>query len=164
MMQPAAAAAPASGAIVAGRVAEKHAEARLFTFFVDGARFALPVARVQTVFRIERVTPAPFAPAAVLGLVNLRGKIVTAVSLRRRLGLDEAGGLAGAYAICVENGGESVGLVVDEVGDVLRLSADQRLPPPPHIAPERAAVTTCVYRLDEGMLPLLDADTLLTLE
>lgn len=139
-------------------------EARLFTFFVGGERFALPVAQVQTVFQLDRLTPAPFAPDYVLGLVNLRGKIVTAVSLRKRFGLPDDGSLAGRYAIGVEYGQESVALVVDEVGDVRILPADAQLPPPPHIAPERAAITAGVYRLEQGMLPLLDLDAMLAFE
>jgi len=139
-------------------------EARLFTFRLAGERFALPVSRVQTVFRFERVTPIPFAPPAIFGLANLRGKIITAVSLRARLGLSPEGGLAGRYAVCVERGAESFGLSVDEVGDVLRLSPESRLPTPAHVDPARSALTICVYPLSEGILPMLDVDAILKFE
>jgi len=139
-------------------------EARLFTFTLAGERFALPVSRVQTVFRFERVTPIPFAPPAIFGLANLRGKIITAVSLRARLGLSPEGGLAGRYAVCVERGAESFGLSVDEVGDVLRLSPESRLPTPAHVDPARSALTICVYPLSDGILPMLDVDAILKFE
>lgn len=164
MIHPAATAPTPAAEIEAAALLNSRREARLFTFSVSGERFALPVARVQTVFHLERVTPVPFAPPFVIGLVNLRGKIVTAISLRRRLCLAGADDGRGGYAVCVERGAESIALSVDQVGDVLRLPPEARLPTPPHIETARAAMTVCVYRLDEGMLPLLDIDALLAFE
>lgn len=144
--------------------AAEAGEVRLFTFFIAGERFALPVSRVQTVFRFERVTPIPFAPPAIFGLANLRGKIVTAVSLRARLGLEPERSLTGRYAICVDRGAESFGLSVDEVGDVLRIPADSQMATPAHVVPARSALTVCIYPLAAGILPMLDVDAILKLE
>ncbi|MGP0058269.1 MAG: chemotaxis protein CheW [Beijerinckiaceae bacterium] len=131
-------------------------ERHCFIIFVGGEKFGLPVDCVQTVFQIEAVTPVPLGPREILGLVNLRGKIVTAVSLRRRLQIPEQASSKATLAIGMEHGGESFALVVDEVGAVIILDGKTRIPMPPHLDPQRAKLTEAVYRLDDGILPQLD--------
>jgi purine-binding chemotaxis protein CheW len=131
---------------------------RCFTVFVGREKFGLPVGGVQTIFQIEAVTPVPLGPHEILGLVNLRGKIVTAVSLRRRLQMPETAGDTATLAIGVEHRGESFALVVDEVGDVIVLDRQARIPKPPHLDPQKARLTEAVYRLEDGILPQLDMD------
>jgi purine-binding chemotaxis protein CheW len=129
-----------------------------FSIKVGGDTFGLPVTRVQTIFRIGSVTPAPGGPRDIVGLVNLRGKIVTAVSLRRRLGLEpEAGGL-GSLAIGIEHHNEAFALLVDEVGDVLTLTAETAIAPPPHIGRRRAKFAAGYNRIGGQILPLLNID------
>ena len=131
-------------------------ERHCFTVFVGGEKFGLPVDCVQTIFPIEAVTPVPLGPREILGLVNLRGKIVTAVSLRRRMQLPEENEGRQRLAIGIEHRGESFALVVDEVGDVIMLSAQARIAMPPHLDAQRAKLTEAVYRLNDGILPQLD--------
>ncbi len=133
---------------------------RCFTIVSDGRPFGLPVEHIQTVFEIVSVTTVPLAPVEVLGLVNLRGKIVTAVSLRRRL----KGGRVpepSALAVGLDYRGESFALVVDEVGDVVSLDAASRIGNPPHLGAERAKIST-VHRLADAILPILDLDWVFT--
>ena len=104
-----------------------------FSIKVADDIFGLPVTRVQTIFRIGAVTRAPGGPRDIVGLVNLRGKIVTAVSLRRRLGLAPEAGGPGSLAIGIEHRNEAFALLVDEVGDVLTLAAETAIASPPHI-------------------------------
>lgn len=127
-----------------------------FIVFVGGEVFGLPVNRVQTIFQIEAVTPVPLGPREVLGLVNLRGKIVTAVSLRQRLKIVDAKPQKARLAIGIEHRGENFALVVDEVGDVIVLDPEKRIPMPPHLDDRRARLTEAVYRLDNQILSLLD--------
>jgi purine-binding chemotaxis protein CheW len=129
-----------------------------FSIKVGGDAFGLPVTRVQTIFRIGAVTAAPGGPPDIVGLVNLRGKIVTAVSLRRRLGLTPEPGGSGSLAIGVEHRGEAFALLVDEVGDVLTLSADTAIAPPPHIGRKRAKFASGYNRVGGRILPLLNID------
>ncbi len=131
-------------------------ELRCFTIISDGRAFGLPVENIQTVFEIVSVTPVPLAPAAVLGLVNLRGKIVTAVSLRRRL---KGSGRAepSHLAVGLDYRGESFALVVDEVGDVISLDGSAQIDNPPHLGSEGAKIIA-VYRLPDAILPILDLD------
>jgi purine-binding chemotaxis protein CheW len=129
-----------------------------FSIKVAGDTFGLPVTRVQTIFRIGSVTPAPGGPADIVGLVNLRGKIVTAVSLRRRLGLEPEPGGSGSLAIGIEHHKEAFALLVDEVGDVLTLTAENAIAPPPHIGRNRARFASGYNRVGGQILPLLDID------
>ena len=128
---------------------------RVFTVLVGGERFGMPVACVQTVFHIDRMTPIPKAPPAIVGLINLRGRIVTALSLRRRLGMDPSPAQE-ILAIGIEHRGEAVVLVVDEAGDVIHLPDEGRIQSPRHMPAARANLTEAVYRLDLGMICILD--------
>jgi chemotaxis signal transduction protein len=94
-------------------------ECRCFTVIDGDEMFGLPVESVQTIFRIEGVTPVPLGPAEVEGLVNLRGRIVTAVSLKRRLSKAALDSTRGTLAIGIEHDGENFALIVDDVGDVI---------------------------------------------
>jgi purine-binding chemotaxis protein CheW len=131
-------------------------ESRCFTVIVGGETFGLPVEAVQTIFRIEEVTPVPLGPEEILGLVNLRGKIVTAVCLRRRLRMKEVKPARGQLAIGIEHRNESFALVVDEVGDVITLDPKSRIPLPPHLDPQSISLTNAVYRIETEILPILD--------
>jgi purine-binding chemotaxis protein CheW len=129
-----------------------------FSIKVAEDSFGLPVTRVQTIFRIGSVTRAPGGPADIVGLVNLRGKIVTAVSLRRRLGLTPEPGGLGSLAIGIEHQKEAFALLVDEVGDVLTLTAETAIVAPPHIARRRARFAAGYHRIGGKILPLLNID------
>lgn len=120
--------------------------------------FGLPVTRVQTIFKIGSVTQAPGGPSDIVGLVNLRGKIVTAVSLRRRLGLPPEAAGPGSLAIGIEHGGEAFALLVDEIGDVLSLAPDTAIAPPPHIARSRSKFAAAYHRIGGKIFPLLAID------
>jgi purine-binding chemotaxis protein CheW len=129
-----------------------------FSIKVGDDSFGLPVTRVQTIFRIGSVTKAPGGPPDIVGLVNLRGKIVTAVSLRRRLGLPAESGGTGSLAIGIEHRKEAFALLVDEVGDVLTLTTETAIAAPPHIGRRRAQFAAGYHRIGGKILPLLNTD------
>ena len=133
---------------------------RCFTIVTDGRTFGLPVEAIQTVFEIVAVTPVPLAPMTVLGLVNLRGKIVTAISLRRRLLDDPRAVETSVLAVGIEHRGENFALIVDEVGDVITLDGGTRIDIPPHLGAASAKIAA-VHRLDTLILPVLDLDWVL---
>ena len=87
------------------------------TATVGGQLFGLPISRVQDVFAPDRLTRVPLAPPEIAGLLNLRGRIVTAIDLRRRLGLEALAGNAPRMAVGVEWKGESYGLLIDVIGE-----------------------------------------------
>lgn len=135
---------------------------RCFTVVTEGRTFGIPVESIQTVFEMVALTPVPLAPSEILGLVNLRGKIVTAVSLRRRLRGDPFQPEISQLAIGMEHRGESFALVVDEVGDVISLEESTQIPVPSHLGVEGIKISA-VYRLESLILPLLDLDWVFTL-
>ena len=137
---------------------------RYFTVFVDEEIFGLSVQNVQTIFRISTVTPIPQGPKDIVGVVNLRGKIVTAVSLRRRLKMPDDRPVTNALAIGIEHKrNESFALIVDGVGDVLCLDNSMQIPIPPHFDPERARLTKGLYRVGDLLVPVLDIDVVFDL-
>ena len=139
-------------------------ESSYFTVFVGGEIFGLPVENTHTIFRISSVAPVPLSAGDIAGLVNLRGKIVTAVSLRRRLRMPVDTTSKNALAIGIEHKGENFALIVDEVGDVLSLANDDQIPVPPHFDPQRAHLTSGLYRTGKLLIPILDIDALFTFD
>jgi purine-binding chemotaxis protein CheW len=127
-----------------------------FIIYVAGEPFGLPVISVQTVFTIETVTPVPLGPREIVGLVNLRGKIVTAVSLRRCLEMPDLAPARSILAVGMDHRGENFALVVDEVGDVIDIPPETQILVPPHLDECRAKFTKAAYRLENGILSLLD--------
>lgn len=139
-------------------------ESSYFTVYVNNEIFGLPVENTHTIFRITSVTPVPHGPADIAGLVNLRGKIVTAVSLRRRLNIPGDVNAQNALAIGIEHKGENFALIVDEVGDVLALAKSMQIPIPPHFDPQRAHLTSGLYRVNKLLIPVLDIEALFTFQ
>jgi purine-binding chemotaxis protein CheW len=130
---------------------------------VAGQLFGLPIDRVHEVFVASAITSVPLAPREVLGLLNLRGRVITAVCLRRRLGLPDPGTPRG-IAVGVEHSGEPYALFVDEVGDVLGLAPDTREPNPVHMDPRWIQLSLGVHRLEGRLLVILDVDAVLASE
>lgn len=150
------------------RISEPQAMAMVagtsyFTVFVGEETFGLPVANTQTIFRIQSVTTIPLGPADIVGLVNLRGKIVTAVSLRRRLRMQEIAAADNALAIGIEHRGENFALIVDQVGDVLTLDESMKIKTPSHFNAERTRLTTSLYRVGDLLIPVLDVEAVFDL-
>ncbi len=135
-------------------------ELRTFsTFRIGHLRLALPVDRVQEVVRRQDLTGVPLAPAAVEGLINLRGQIVTALSLTSLLlGRPEP---AGQTALIVRVGEELLAMLVDEVGDVIDVADADVAPVPDTIGPPLAGVATGVVASGGVLLVIVDLDMLL---
>lgn len=128
----------------------------------------LPIERVRDVFIADRITVVPGAPTDIVGLLNLRGRIVTAICLRNRLGhaASEAceKGCSGLTAIGLDHRGESYGLIVDAVGEVVRLDRSTFEPLPVNLDPTWAALAAGVHRLPGSLLVILDLDAVLDLD
>jgi purine-binding chemotaxis protein CheW len=107
------------------------------------------------------LTRVPLAPPEIAGLLNLRGRIVTAIDLRRRLGLEALAGDAPRMAVGVEWKGESYGLLIDVIGEVLKLPTSGREDNPVNLDPGLARVSAGVHRLDGKLLVILDVDRVL---
>jgi purine-binding chemotaxis protein CheW len=133
------------------------------TFTIAGQMFGLPIARVQDVFKPERITRVPLAGAEIAGVLNLRGRIVTAIDMRYRLDAEGHDAADAPMAIGIEAKGESFGLLIDTVGEVLKLPEADREPAPINLDRKLAALAAGVYRLDGRLLVALDVDRVLDL-
>ncbi len=128
------------------------------TATIGGQLFGLPILRVQDVFLPERLTRVPLAPPEIAGVLNLRGRIVTLIDMRIGLGLTPREDGGPAMAIGVESQGESYGLLIDAVGEVLKLDDAAREPNPVNLDPRLARVCVGVHRLDGELLMVVDVD------
>lgn len=135
--------------------------AEYVTTIVDNQLFGIPVLQVQDVLGPQRVTRIPLAPKEVAGALNLRGRIVTAIDVRTRLGLPKQGAGKRAMSIVVEHGGELYSLIVDEVGEVLSLPADRLESNPPTLDSGWRSVSLGIHRLEGRLLVVVDVARLL---
>ena len=138
-----------------------HSLHEYVTAVIGGQLFGLPILRAQDVFTPERLTQVPLAPHEIAGVLNLRGRIVTLIDMRHRLGLGQREEDHPVMAIGVESRGESYGLLIDSVGEVLKLDDLACEPNPSNLDPRLASVSTGIYRLDGQLLMVLDVDRVL---
>jgi purine-binding chemotaxis protein CheW len=131
------------------------------TAMVGGQLFGLPILRVQDVFMPERLTKVPLAPPEIAGVLNLRGRIVTLIDMRGRLGLGKSETGGPSMAIGVESRGESYGLLIDSVGEVLKLDDAAREPNPINLDPRLTRVSAGIHRLEGQLLMIVDVDRVL---
>jgi purine-binding chemotaxis protein CheW len=128
------------------------------TFYLEHLLFGVELRGVQEVIRHLEITQVPLAPAVVRGLINLRGQIVTAVDLRRRLALPPlaAGLLPMNLVVGSEDG--AVSLLVDEIGDVAEVEESTFERPPETLTGPVRAMILGVYKLDGRLLHVLDTE------
>jgi purine-binding chemotaxis protein CheW len=131
------------------------------TGMVGGQLFGLPIRRVQDVFIPDRLTRVPLSPPEIAGVLNLRGRIVTLIDLRLRLGLDRRDDNTPPMAVGVESRGESYGLLIDSVGEVLKFDNALCERNPINLDPRLASVSSGIYRMDGQLLVVLDVDRVL---
>jgi purine-binding chemotaxis protein CheW len=128
------------------------------TVMIGGQLFGLPINRVQDVFMPERMARVPLASAEIAGVLNLRGRIVTAIDMHCRLALGKRATDKTTMAVGIEFHGESYGLLIDSVGEVLKLAEHTSEPVPVNLDPHLARVSSGVYRLEKQLLVVLDVD------
>jgi purine-binding chemotaxis protein CheW len=131
------------------------------TATIGGQLFGIPIARVQDVFLPSRMTRVPLASPEIAGLLNLRGRIVTALDMRRRLAMPAADPAQQPMAIGIECKGESYGLLIDVIGEVIKLPADSREDNPVNLDARLAHVSSGVHRLDGKLMVVLDIERVL---
>jgi purine-binding chemotaxis protein CheW len=128
------------------------------TFFVADLFFGVDVLQVQEVMRLQPMTPVPRAPEVIEGLINLRGQIVTAIDMRRRLTLPPRPAELSPMNIVVSTSDGAVSLLVDEIGDVIHVDASSFELPPANLNPAAKQFIRGVYKLKHQLLLVLDAE------
>lgn len=131
------------------------------TVIIAGQRFGIPVLQVQDVLREQKVTRIPLAAPEVAGSLNLRGRIVTAIDVRRRLGIANDEDRGSGMSVVVEYKGELYSLVIDSVGDVLSLRNDLFEKNPGTLDPAWRDVSMGIYQLKGELLVVMDVPRLL---
>jgi purine-binding chemotaxis protein CheW len=135
----------------------------LVTLIVAGQLCGIPVLAVRDILGEQTITRIPLAPPEIAGSLNLRGRIVTAIDLRRRLRLPPPAPDQARMSVVAEQGGELYALLVDQVSEVLNLDASLFERNPPTLEKAWADFSTGIFRLDGRLLVVLDVARLLAL-
>lgn len=134
---------------------------QLVSFKIGEEEFGVDILKVQEINRMLEVTRVPNAPTYVEGVINLRGKVIPVVDLRKRLGMDRKEHDKHTRIIVMELNGRVVGFVVDAVSEVLRIPRSVTEPPPAVAATESTDYITAVGKLEDRLLTLLDLEKVL---
>ena len=155
---------------VQSSVAE-HAEANagdglmdFVTFIIKGQMFGIPVLKVQDILTTDKIAAIPLAPPEVKGSINLRGRIVTVIDVRVRLGLGKRQDDGQSMGVTVEHQNELYTLLVDKVGDVVGLKSELYEDNPSTLDPLWREYASGVYRLEDCLMVVLDVESLLDLK
>lgn len=136
-------------------------EQQFVTFYLGDLLMAIPIGCVQEINRQLECTPVPQAPSYVCGVVNLRGEVVTVVDPRQILRLSPGDQTRESRNLIINSNGESVGIVVDKVSDILTLTADGVTPPPANLKGVEGRFFIGVHQRDEDVVVLLNIDEML---
>jgi len=131
------------------------------TVVIGGQLFGIPIEKVHDVFMPESITRVPRSENEIAGVLNLRGRIVTAIDMRRLLNLEDREKDAMKMAVGIEYRGESYGFIIDNVGEVLNLSDDSREANPTNLNKNLTNISAGVHRLEGQLMVILDVEKLL---
>lgn len=140
-------------------IEQAHSAKQLCTFLVDGLLFGVDVTQVQEVIRYQEMTPVPLSSDVVRGLINLRGHIVSAIEMRRRLGLTPHADTDQPMNVVVRQHGSVISLLVDEIGDVVDVDESTYEAPPTTLEGRLKDLITGVYKLEQQLLLVLNTDS-----
>jgi purine-binding chemotaxis protein CheW len=135
---------------------------QLVSFKIGSEEFGVDILKVQEINRMLEVTRVPNAPEHVDGVINLRGKVIPIINLRRRFGMERKERDKDTRIVVVELSGKVVGFVVDAVSEVLRIPRSVTEPPPSLVAGIEAEYITAVGKLEDRLLILLDLEKILS--
>jgi purine-binding chemotaxis protein CheW len=138
--------------------AKQQNSGQFSTFYIEDLFFGVDVLHVQEVLRFQPMTPVPQAPEVVEGLINLRGQIVTAIDMRRRLHMPQLAAGRTPMNIVVRTPDGAVSLLVDEIGDVLEIEAANYERPPDNLDPAAKELISGVYKMKNSLLLVLDTE------
>ena len=140
------------------------ADLQLATFFVNGLCLALEIDEIQEIIRSVNITPVPYCPPEVKGVINLRGEVATVLGLREVLGLEgcESKDIHTRILI-VRSEGESIGLIVDRIGDIVPAARDRLLPPPSNVDLVDGRFFRGVYPREGDIIVILSLQEVLAL-
>ena len=131
------------------------------TVVIGEQLFGIPINQVHDVFMPESITRVPLSETEIQVVLNLRGRIVTAIDMRKLLGIEERSADESNMAVGIEYKGESYGFIIDNVGEVLNLSDDSREVNPANLNRNWTSISAGVHRLDGELMVILDVEKVL---
>lgn len=134
---------------------------QLVTFTLDKEEYAVNILNVQEINRITEITKVPNAPDYVEGVINLRGKVIPVINLRKKFFLYSKDTDESSRVIIMDIKGITYGLIVDSVSEVLRIPSDIVEPPPPMAASQNSMFIKGIAKLENRLIILIDIDKLL---
>lgn len=138
-----------------------NATVKYATFYIEDLFLGIDVLKVQEVLRYQEMTRVPRAPEGVRGLINLRGQIVTALDIRRRMGLRPSDTSRQPMNVLIRSSEGAVSLLVDEISDVVEVSKSDFEVPPQSLAAEKSELLEGLYKLNQRLLLILNTDRVL---
>ncbi len=139
-------------------------EQQLVVFDLSGESYGISIESVREIIRLQEITKVPRTPEFVEGVINLRGKVIPVVELRKRFGLEAKERDQDNRIVNVDIGGHEIGMVVDAVTEVLRISSNQVEPPSSVITTADSGYLRGIAKLDDRLIILLDLDQVLTID
>ncbi|HEX2868310.1 MAG TPA: chemotaxis protein CheW [Ignavibacteriales bacterium] len=137
---------------------------QLVSFTIGREEFGVDILKVQEIIRMIEITSIPNSPSFVEGVINLRGKVIPVISLRKRLGLERLEHDRNTRIVVVELSGRTIGFIVDSVSEVLRIPQNTTEAPPSLVAGINSEYITSIAKLEGKLLILLDLDKVLVEE
>ena len=137
-------------------------ENQLVVFDVAGEHYGVDIAAVESIIKMQTITVVPRAPAFVEGVINLRGKVLPVIDLRKRFGLARESNTRDTRIVVVEMGGTTVGMTVDGVSEVLRINDDAIEPPSPIVTTVESSFIKGIAKVGERLVILLDLSRVLS--
>ncbi len=138
----------------------KMTDHQLVTMRINTQLLGIPVVEVREILQGQRITKVPLAPPEIAGALNLRGRIVTVIDIRPKLGLPPRSNNISSTFVVVEHKGELYSLLVDSVGDVLNIPPAQIQGTPPNLSPLWRELSAGVHRLKDELLIILEPKAL----
>ncbi|MBL4902483.1 chemotaxis protein CheW [Desulfocapsa sp. AH-315-G09] len=136
----------------------------LSTFLVGDALCGMDILKIQEINKLIDMTSVPQAPSYVLGILNLRGQIITSIDLSKKLGLGETNLSNDPRNIIVNSKGEHIGLLVKKISDVVQADTSKFEPPPSNMGGIQGEFFTGVYKTKDKLIGILDVEKVLRLE
>lgn len=137
----------------------KHTQSQVLEVYLDKQAFGIPIQKIQDVLEKLQLTGVPKSGSYIVGVANLRGRIVTAIDLRKRVGGSGSG--ESKVNVVLESNGELYSILVDRVGNVLTLDSSHLEEAPMTLNPAWRNVAQGIYQLDSSLLIVLDAEKII---
>ncbi|MGE5578083.1 MAG: chemotaxis protein CheW [Syntrophothermus sp.] len=147
-----------------GKIAEHVREIQVVVFGLGSEEYGLPIEQTREIIRLVSVTRLPMVPPYVEGVINLRGEVMPIVNLQKKLHLAETASTDNTRIVVVEAAGKQVGIIVDQVSEVLRVPENAIEPPPPDTISIDSSFIRGVGKVGERLLIMLDIEAVLTRE